>query len=195
MTEKQIARINWGLLAAIILINCYILLAPLIPGLQFWYRDRFAAQHRAELRKVVDSPPQNDTYQGGNKVVIPDLFMDQPILEGPNIYTANKGIWRLPQSSTPEKGGNTVLIGHRFLYSRNPAVFYNLDKLKTGDVIGVYWGNQKYRYQVNEIKVVSPKQTEVEAPTDDARLTLYTCTPLWTSKERLVVIAKQIGDN
>lgn len=193
MTEKRLSRLNTALLALIIVINCYVIVAPLIPSLQYWYKDRFAKSEREQLEKQVDAASPT-SYSGPNQVVIPRIFMDQPVLEGPNIYTANNGIWRLPSGSTPDKGGNTVLIGHRFLYSRNPAVFYNLDKIQVGDTIGVFWANTKYQYQVSEVKVVKSSQTEIEAPTEDSRLTLYTCTPLWSSRDRLVVIAKQIGE-
>lgn len=191
MSDKRLARINSLLLIIIIAINCYVIIAPLLPALQFWYKDRFANRQRAALEAVVNK--STDKYQGPNKLIIPEIFTDQPILEGPNIYTANKGIWRLPTSSTPDKGGNTVLIGHRFLYSKDPAVFYNLDKVKLGDSVGVYWNNQKYTYLVKEVKVVTPQQTDIEAATSDSRLTIYTCTPLWSSKNRLVVIAEKTG--
>jgi sortase (surface protein transpeptidase) len=33
----------------------------------------------------------------------------------------------------------------------------------------------------------------VEAPTDEHILTLYTCTPLWSAKDRLVIKARLIN--
>ena len=42
--------------------------------------------------------------------------------------------------------------------------------------------------------VVTPNQTAIQAPTNDNRLTLYTCTPLWTARNRLVVIAERLDD-
>lgn len=191
MSTKRLSVVNSVLLAAIIVINCYVILAPLLPGWRYWQKDHFSQSERDLLTEQVEA---SSDYSGANKLVIPRIFVDQPVLEGPNIYTANKGIWRLPSSSTPDQGGNTVLIGHRFLYSHNQAVFYNLDKMQVGDKLAVFWNEQKYVYQVSEVKTVSPEQTDIEAPTEDARLTLYTCTPLWTSKDRLVVVAKQIGE-
>lgn len=190
MSDKRLSVVNSVLLALIIIVNGYIIIAPLLPGWRYWQQEHFNQPERQQLTGQVEGTAQ---YAGANKLVVPRMFLDEPVLEGPNIYTANKGIWRLPSSSTPDKGGNTVLIGHRFLYSRNQAVFYNLDKIQVGDKLAMYWENQRYTYQVSEIKVVSPQQTDIEAPTEDARLTLYTCTPLWTSKNRLVVTAKQIG--
>lgn len=192
MTSKSLSKVNTLLLGVIIVVNSYIIIAPFVPALQLWYKERFAKQQQQQLSEQVDQD-NPIKYIGPNKLVIPQMFLDQPVLEGPNIYTANKGIWRLPESSTPDKGGNTVLIGHRFLYSTKPAVFYSLDKLNTGDRVGLFWDNIQYIYEVSEVKVVSPSQTDIESATDDDRLTIYTCTPLWTSKNRLVVIAKRIG--
>lgn len=189
-TSKHLSTVNTVLLILIVGINCYVVIAPFIPGWHYWQKDHFSKPQRQQLTQQVEA---STSYSGQNKLVIPRIFMDQPVLEGPDVYTANKGIWRLPAGSTPDKGGNTVLIGHRFLYSSSQGVFYNLDKMQVGDKIALFWDNQRYVYEVSELKTVSPKQTDIEAPTEDARLTLYTCTPLWTSKNRLVVVATQIG--
>jgi LPXTG-site transpeptidase (sortase) family protein len=46
-----------------------------------------------------------------------------------------------------------------------------------------------------ESKIVDPSAVEIEAPTTQKQLTLYTCTPIWTAKERLVIIAKPTDPN
>jgi sortase A len=80
------------------------------------------------------------------------------------------------------------LVGHRFTYA-GAAVFYNLDKVKSGDQIIVYWHGKAYEYKVFNISQVSPNKASVEAPTNESILTLYTCTPLLTAKDRLVIQA------
>lgn len=102
----------------------------------------------------------------------------------------DKGIWRYPKGSTPDKGGNTVLIGHRFTYTNPRGVFYYLNKVAIGDEIGVFWNSKEYLYKVTTITVVDPHNTSIEDATSDARLTLFTCTPLWLPKDRLVVVAE-----
>lgn len=86
-----------------------------------------------------------------------------------------------------------MLVGHRFTYDGN-GVFYHLDKLKVGDQLAVFWEGKKYQYTVTETKVVPATATEVEDQTQDPQLTLYTCTPLWSAKDRLVVIAKPLTE-
>lgn len=189
--QKHLRLINSLLLSAIILINVFVIFSPLVPGILFWYKSQFNKKQQQNLTdQVMTSEP---SYAGPNKVIIPRIFTDHAVLEGPDIKTADKGLWHLPWTSTPDQGGNTVIAGHRFLYVRTPDTFYNLDKMQVGDDIAIYWNNQRYTYKVSEVKVVNPNEKEVEAPTGDNRLTLYTCTPLWTAKNRLVVVAKQTG--
>ena len=52
-----------------------------------------------------------------------------------------------------------------------------------------------YRYKVESSRTVPDTAIQVEAPTKDARLTLYTCTPLWNPVNRLVVVAKPIMES
>jgi sortase A len=129
--------------------------------------------------------------RGSNHLVIPRLRLDDPILDNPNPATLDQGIWRRPNTSEPDKGSNTVLSGHRWLYhDPTSAVFYNLDKIKKDDKIVAVWNGKIYVYVVNDIKEVLPTAIEIEDPTNDTRITLYTCTPLWTATHRLVVTAE-----
>lgn len=189
--QKRLRVVNSLLLGAIIIINLFVIVSPLLPGWVYWYKNRFNQQQKQELTEQVQTP--NPQYSGPNKLVIPQIFADHEVLEGPDINTANKGLWHLPWTSTPDKGGNTVIVGHRFLYVHKPDTFYNLDKMEVGDEFAMYWNNERYVYKVSEVKTVPPKEKYIEAPAGDNRVTLYTCTPLWTAKNRLVVVATQTG--
>ena len=125
-----------------------------------------------------------------NRIIIPKIKVDAPITEGDNASALNIGMWRRPMTSTPDKGGNTVITGHRVLYTSGPDTFYLLDKLIVNDAIVVYWQGKEYIYRVSETKVVYPQQTDIEDNTKEPIITLYTCTPARTSLRRLVVIAK-----
>lgn len=113
------------------------------------------------------------------------------ISEGITSEAMERGFWHFPTSSLPGKKGNVVIIGHRFKYIP-PATntFFNLDKVSIGDQIKVSVGEEIYTYVVTDTKVAEPNDVSVIQQTDDYRLTLITCTPLWTSKERLVITAK-----
>jgi LPXTG-site transpeptidase (sortase) family protein len=181
-------KANNVLLVLIILINSYVIAAPFLPQLEFWNHHGDGTK-QALTQQVQKPAPTNQP----NHIVIPDMLLDKPINEGPVSTTyANlrKGIWRWPNSSTPDKPGNTVLVGHRFTYTNPRGVFYYLDKVKVGSEIAVFWNNKKYVYKVEAVKVVSKTDISVQGPTNDTRLTIYTCTPLWHPVNRLVVVAK-----
>lgn len=189
-------KINTLLLVLIVAVNLFTLVLPLEPAVSFWLRKHFSHTTQ-KLQTQVNATPtgsSNDpSIPNDNRIVIPTMQLNEPVYEGTSPYTVNKGVWRFPSSSTPDKGGNTVLIGHRFTY-HNAAVFYHLDLLLPGQTLAVYWNHKAYRYKVTAVDVVAPSDAAIEYPTQDARLTIFTCTPLWTTKSRLVVTAELIKD-
>jgi len=191
----KLSKINNLLLALIILINGYIIIAPILPALIFGWQGHQAKQQQLQREihsQVTHKPTTPPAASQPNHVIIPTMLLDQPILEGSirNQYSVlNQGIWRWPQGSTPDKGSNTVLIGHRFTYTNPRGVFYFLNKVKLSDEIGVFWNNKQYLYKVVSVTEVPPNDTAIEANTQNPELTLFTCTPLWLPKDRLVIVA------
>jgi sortase A len=180
------------LFVAIVLINGYIIAAPLLPQITFWWHDHHS-NRRVELTKLVHQPT---IHSQPNGLVIPAMMLQAPTLEGPESNWSNllkAGIWRWPASSTPDKGGNTVFLAHRFSYTGPHGAFYYLNKLKPGDEIGIVWNQKTYTYIVTSSTEVSPTNTAIENNTKDAQITLFTCTPLWHPVNRLVVVAKLKG--
>lgn len=180
-SDNHLRRINWALYAVIVGCGIYLLVSP------FWPKVAF------KISTVFNPPEQTiDTTRvdrNKDQLYIPTIKLMQPILEGTNPQTVNRGVWRLPDGSTPSQESNTVLIGHRFSY-KNPSVFYHLDKVKAGDNIYVSWNKKVYLYKVDKIRTVTPNTTSVEKPTKEAQLTIYTCTPLWSTSHRLVIESK-----
>jgi LPXTG-site transpeptidase (sortase) family protein len=161
----------------------YILLWPFLPQLLWWLKHEAPIVSSPVVRTVKAEP-----VPASNTLVIPKIDLRLPILDGPTTATADHGLWRRPLTATPPAGGNTVIAGHRFTY-RGASFFYNLDKVALGDSIRIYWEGKTYNYKVTTIKTVLPSDAAVEAPSNQRMLTLYTCTPLWTSKYRLVIQA------
>lgn len=128
-----------------------------------------------------------------NVLLIPKIGIDGLVHESSNPEILNYGIWRRPKTSTPDKGGNTVFVAHRYLYTTGINTFYHLPKMEINDQFVVFWQGKQYIYEVFEVKTVLPTKTEIEDNTDEAIVTLYTCTPLWTSEYRLVVKGKLIN--
>lgn len=190
MTHKN-ANIVLAVLVA--LLGLYIIVLPILPNLTFKVKQgsyKAPAYVQAAQSGSAVSP---DTIPAGNRLAIPKLGIEAPILEGIALNTVDKGLWHRPNTPTPLENGNTVIVGHRFSY--NPGLkqpFYHLDKLGIGDTIVVAWEKKIVTYKVSEIKTVTADQVVVEQNTTDKRLTLYTCTPLWNPVNRLVIIAKPV---
>jgi LPXTG-site transpeptidase (sortase) family protein len=187
---------NNCLTVAVAALAVYILVIPFWPQMSWWLRHDSPIRGAIPQQTVMIERPNSNAKEKNaapktDTLIIPRLAMREEVRDG-GIALLSKGVWRVPHTSTPDKGGNTVLVGHRFTYA-GQSVFYHLDKIKVRDRIGVYWNDKLYEYEVFAIKIVSPQEVSVEANTTEPRLTLYTCTPLWSVKQRLVIQAKLIG--
>jgi len=192
----SLKHVNNFLLGAIVLVNLYIIAAPLLPKVTFWWQSHHT-HRQANLAQLVHpqkaAATTNPALQQANSLIIPAMLLNQNTLEGPVSQAFNilyKGIWRWPGSSTPDKGGNTVFLSHRFSYTGPRGAFYYLNKLQIGDEISVIWNHEQYNYKVISTTEVPPTDTAIENNTSDAQITLFTCTPLWHPVDRLVVVAK-----
>lgn len=85
-----------------------------------------------------------------------------------------KGPGHYPGTPLPGQPGNSGIAGHRTTYG---APFSELQRLEAGDDILVTTRQGQFRYEVDRTVVVRPDQVEVLDPTEEARLTLTTCTP------------------
>lgn len=190
----SLRRFNSFLSFIVILLGLYIAITPFLPQISYWLRDKspeYTAPYGGELAKAEGSD-SSAPVPIDNRLVIPSIGINEPIIEGSNIWViTNGGTWLRPKSASPDGNGNTVIVGHRF-YGNDISTFYHLDKVKIGQLMAVYWNGKETLYEVTETKVVDPTAVGIEAPTSEKQLTLYTCTPIWTAKNRLVVIAKPV---
>ena len=65
--------------------------------------------------------------------------------------------------------------------------------MTVGDQAKIYFGGNKFLYQVSSIKIVEPTDMSVLDQTSKPTLTLMTCTPPGTSWKRLIVSFDQIA--
>lgn len=100
------------------------------------------------------------------------------------------GVWRVPDFGSPvDRSKPMILAAHRFgylewsnLYRRKNS-FFNLPKLKNGDLIEIVYKQRKYIYEVYD-------ESRGEEITDySANLILYTCETL-NSKVRIFKYAR-----
>ena len=161
-------------------------------------RDRWAQQDRAPE----DSSPARE-YQakdGMGFLHIPAMGEDSEILivKGTEPKKLNRGVagyYTKPRKAAMpwEKKGNFALAAHR---DGHGAKFHNLDKVGKGDVIVVETKDDWFVYRVfNTLPQTSKYNVGVIEPIPKGSgkkkpgryITLTTCTPVFTSKYRLVV--------
>ncbi len=150
-------------------------------------------------------PTITQTVSPEPRLIIPKINVDVPVhfnVALSDVMSAmNNGVahYRIAGASAyPGEVGNTVITGHSAgdVYSSNPYkyIFSGLERLEDGDLIYLNYNSVRYTYRVTKKEVVEP--TNVAAlvvDTDKPILTLVTCTPLGTSRYRLLVTAEQIS--
>ena len=125
------------------------------------------------------------------RILINSIEVDGLVYEGLESKTMDRGFWHFPTSNLPGQKGNVVIIGHR--YAKLPPqkdTFFNLDKVKVGDKIQVVQSDIEYTYIVADTRVVEKNDISILQDFTDYRITLVTCTPLWSAKQRLVIVGK-----
>jgi len=137
-----------------------------------------------------------DFLKAGNVVgnlIIPVINVDLPIYDGLEENNLEKGVVHLDNTSYPTGQNNThcVLAGHSGL--TRAKILDDLDKVNIEDEFQIeYMGDITY-YQVADIKIVLPYETEsLQIIDDETLVTLVTCTPKGINTHRLVVTGRKI---
>jgi sortase A len=131
------------------------------------------------------------TFEEGDAIArleIPQIGLDAKVVAGVNPDDLKKGPGHYPGTPMPGQLGNSAIAGHRTTYGQP---FYRLDEVAMGDEIVVTTVQGRFVYRATGSEVVAPGASHVVATEDPdvATLTLTTCTPRYTARERLVVYA------
>ncbi|MCF0260549.1 MAG: class C sortase, partial [Erysipelotrichaceae bacterium] len=121
-------------------------------------------------------------------ITIPKINVELPIYHGTSDNVLNKAVGHLQGSSLPVggEGNHTVLSAHRGLPSAK--LFTYLDQLKEGDTFSLKILDQELTYQVDQIRIVEPTDTEAALISEgNDYCTLLTCTPYGINSHRLLV--------
>jgi sortase A len=121
------------------------------------------------------------------RIEIPKIGVDKIVVAGVALSDLRKGPGHYPNTALPGQIGNAAIAGHRTTYG---APFFRVDELTAGDEIIVTTVQGTFRYLVTETKIVKPTDFTVLDPTPDATLTLTSCNPRYSSRQRIVVRAK-----
>lgn len=192
-------------------------------GIYFWFNNSIGyngitAQHEKKIIQVSKQVKSNGPV---DDVVIADAFdevtdaeeqqeeifefrldidtdvlkINTPVIEGADLESLAHGVGHHKTTARPGFNGNTVIYGHRWYPGDNPYyhIFNDLDKLQQGDQVFLFYNGSKFTYEIIESKIIDADNIEILKQTKEPQLTLYTCTPRYTSEKRLVYIAKLIG--
>ncbi|GAA0564043.1 hypothetical protein GCM10010172_54320 [Paractinoplanes ferrugineus] len=127
------------------------------------------------------------------RLYIPKLDKEWVVVNGVRPQDIKYAPGHYPDTALPGKIGNFSVAGHRIR-----KIFWRLDELNPGDVIGVETKDYWYVYKVYGQEIVKPSAIEVVAAVPDkptakptkALLTLTTCNPKFNNYQRLIVHAE-----
>jgi sortase A len=122
------------------------------------------------------------------RIEIPSIGVETYVVSGVQPGDLKQGPGHYPDTPQPGQLGNSAIAGHRTTYGQP---FYELDDVAVGDEIIVTTVQGRFVYRATGSEVVAPNRADVIATTDPdvARLTLTTCDPKYTARNRLVLYA------
>lgn len=121
-------------------------------------------------------------------IEIERIGVNLPIYHGVDEAVLQVGAGHIPGSSLPVGGAGThsVLSGHRGLPSAK--LLTDLDQMQEGDVFLLHVLDEVLAYEVDQIKIVLPEETDdLEIADGQDYCTLVTCTPYGVNTHRLLV--------
>lgn len=150
--------------------------------------------------------PESDLPVPGEKLEVQHYTLSIPKLNLTDLNVTvggldlSKSLIHYLPTSLPGQYGNVTIFGHSTLPQLYNAknyktVFTYLPQLDQGDTILVTVKGKQYTYQIFDVFIVEPDEVSVlEQQFNDSILTLVTCVPPGTYKERLIVKARLVRD-
>ncbi len=151
-----------------------------------------------------------EVYPSDNRIYIEKIDKNIPLVNVPNHKNWQElerriqeglrgGVVVHPISRAPGRNGNFFLTGHSSYYAwaqgRFKDVFALLHEVEVGDRIEVYWEGKKYVYIIQTKGIVEPTEVSIlNQPRDRSIITLMTCTPIGTNKQRLVLVGELVKE-
>lgn len=198
----RVLRQLLGLLGELLITAGAFLL--LFVGWQLWWTDVVSdADARAAVTQLQADP---NAWVHPDQVKLDDAFaivriprfgadFARPLYEGTTREVLQRGIGHYTGTQLPGEVGNFAMAGHRTTYGKP---FNQIDRLKVGDVVLVETEDTFFVYRVTGHEIVPPTQSSVLLPTPDqpdarptvATLTMTSCHPEFSARERFVAFGK-----
>ncbi len=143
------------------------------------------------------------------RIIIPKLDINVHIVNLTNIpiekikkadYDEYLYSWvvKYPYTADPGQTWNVFIFGHSSYYwwKHNPygSVFAKLPSLRHWDLIQISWNWKIYTYRIFKKLILYPREVEYSYKRyrKGQYLTLMTCYPVWSDRQRMLVIAELI---
>ncbi len=126
------------------------------------------------------------------QIMILKINVNLPIYKGTEEEILQNGIGCMMEGSPlgDGKGAHSILVGHRGLPHAD--LFLRLDELEIGDSFTLYVAEKELAYEVCNIQVIRPNETEFFQIQEEKDLvSLVTCTPYGINTHRLVVTGER----
>lgn len=198
MAGSRLLRRSLGVLTAVLVVAAGVSITW-----PFWtdqYQRRLQVTLGQQLEEQIESPEAAEEFVAGEvtpgdsltRLRAPSIGVEVVVVEGTSQAALRAGAGHYPETALPCGSGNVAIAGHRTTFGKP---FNRLDEIAPGDEITLETPLGTCRYKVSEAAfVVTPDDVEVVAPTDTPRLTLTTCHPKGSARERLVLHADLVGD-
>ena len=122
------------------------------------------------------------------QIEIPKIDLSGVIVAGVRVEDLRKGVGHFPDTPLPGQQGNSAIAGHRTTYG---APFSRIDELQPGDEIRITTLQGEFVYRVTAHFIVDPTDYEVvENQPDKVMLTLVSCHPRLSARQRIIVTAE-----
>jgi sortase A len=147
---------------------------------------------RTDPAPVLPEPAHGTTFAtiavprwGGEAMPVSEGTTKRDVLD-------RKGIGHYEGTAMPGAVGNFAVAGHRTTYGKP---FHRVEELRVGDPVVVRTEDTWYVYAVTSTEVVAPSDVDVIAPVPGdpgaapalAQMTMTTCHPMYSARERYVV--------
>lgn len=134
--------------------------------------------------QLTDGPVNGVDFE----IMIPSLGYRATVLEGTGDGVLAQGPGHYVSTAWPGQTGNVGVAAHNTYWMA-------LGNLRPGDRVDVQGHHGLFTYAIRSITIVNPDDRTVLAPTDDHRLTMTTCYPLWAgawATQRMIFTAFQV---
>lgn len=194
LTDKAANRIS----AVLVIVGVMLMLYPLFTDIYAKYAQQrlLAAAGEEEITEApaIENPDPGVVIPAaewkGAVLEIPALELKAAVVEGTGSKSLRQGPGWYLESALPG-AGNTAIAAHRTMYG---GWFRHLDRLQAGDNIRLTCDGRVYEYEVTDVFVVESTDWSVIEPTEEPVLTLTTCHPIGSMRQRLIVRAALTGD-